>query len=273
MKEFAKKEYWDSVYQNMGRDGGPESFWGALKKSIKNNSRDYSNYLMWGILIPKFLPKNKDVKIIEIGCAPGKYLINFNKIFGYEPHGIEYTTSGVNITRQNFIKAGLKPENIISGDFFDNDFQNEYKESFGVVFSRGFIEHYEDVKSVVEKHLNLLMRGGYLVISIPNLSGINGVISKILNVDSFLLHNTSIMDITKFEKLFDFNDLEKLYCDYVGVFSFGLFNTNSRSKYYFYRIMLLVQRPLDWLLRVLFKDNLFKSKYTSPYLLYIGKKK
>ena len=167
----------------------------------------------------------------------------------------------------------METENIIKADFFDSDFQDKYKNSFDVVFSRGFIEHYDDVRSVVDRHIDLAKNGGFVIVSIPNLSGINNLLAKILNIDSYKLHNISIMDKKVFGALFDASRIDHLYCDYVGVFSFGLFNTNNRFKYYLHRAMLIFQRPFDLLLRILCKNNFLNNKYSSPYLLFIGRKK
>ena len=38
----------------------------------------------------------------------------------------------------------MDTKNIIQTDFFDNKFQEENKERFDAVFSRGFIEHYDE---------------------------------------------------------------------------------------------------------------------------------
>jgi len=273
MKELAKKEYWDSVYKEMGEKDRKNSYFLFLRNWLKRQTRDYSNFLMWEVLFPKYLPKDNNLKIVEVGCAPGKYLINFNKQFGYEPYGVEYSEEGVITTKDNFLKEGLNTENIIKADFFDSVFQEKNKGKYDVVFSRGFIEHYDDVKDVVNSHLSLIKSGGYVVISIPNLSGINKTLSKILNMDSFLLHNTSIMKKEDFAGLFPKDKVEKIYSDYVGAFSFGLFNTNRKWKYYLYRFLLLVQRPFDFMLRVLFRNNIIKSSSTSPYLLFMGRKK
>lgn len=271
MRKLAEKEYWDGVYKGMPSNnvGNTTKF----KDWVKNLTRDYSNFVMWDVLVPKYLPKNKDLKIIEVGCAPGKYLINFNKNFGYEPYGVEYSEKGVKIAKENFEKFRLNTQNIIQADFFDPNFEQKHKEQFDLVFSRGFIEHYDDVKSVVQKHLSLIKSGGYVIISIPNLSGVNKLIGKFLNIESYNLHNVSIMDLEKFADLFPKSEVQKIYSGYVGFFSFGLFNTNRKWKYFLYRVLLLVQRPFDFILRVLFSSGGLKHKYTSPYLLFIGRKK
>jgi hypothetical protein len=98
-------------------------------------------------------------------------------------------------------------------------------------------------------------------------------LAKLLNVDSLSKHNVSIMNKKSFCELFLKHKMEKIYCDYVGIFSFGLFNTNLKWKYFLHRLLLLSQRPFDFLLRIFMPANHLKNKYTSPYLLFIGLKK
>lgn len=271
MKKLAGKDYWDSIYEGVSLKEGEE--FSSFKSWIKNLTRDYSNFVMWDRMVPKYLPKNPNLKIIEIGCAPGKYLLNFKKRYGYEPYGVEYSEKGVRIARNNFEKYGINSANIIQADFFSEEFLESNREKFDLVFSRGFIEHYDDVKSVVDRHLDLIKSGGYVIVSIPSLVGLNKILAKFFNVDSYNLHNVSIMDKKVFADLFDDKKVGKVYCDYVGIFSFGLFNTNKKWKYFLHRILLLVQRPFDFLFRVLFKNGNLRHKYTSPYLMFIGRKK
>jgi SAM-dependent methyltransferase len=274
MKKLSEKSYWDSIYNNNIKiDVSTQSIFSVFKKSIKHLTRDYSNYVLWEVLCKKYLPYNKEYKVCEVGCAPGKYLIYFHTSYGYVPYGVEYSEKGVEITKENFRQAQLDPEGVIQADFFDADFQLSHKEKYDVVFSRGFIEHFDDVGRVVDLHSNLLKKGGYMVIMIPNLSGINKVIAKLLNKASFDLHNTSIMNKEVFTALFSESIYHKLYCGYVGFFSIGLFNTDKRWKYYFYRLLLIMQRPVDLLMRSILGNTLVTSSYSSPYLLCIAQKK
>ena len=59
----------------------------------------------------------------------------------------------------------------------------------------------------------------------------------------------------------------------VFIFSIGLFNTDTKWKYYIYRILLLMQRPIDFLMRIFFPQGGMVSQYTSPYLVCIAQKK
>ncbi len=274
MKRLSPESYWNSVYDRLNpAEKSSSSFSSTLKEKIKFYTRDYSNYLIWEFLFKKFLPKSDKIKTFEVGCAPGKYLINFKNYFGHEPYGVEYSEKGTEITRDNFSRAGLNDKNIIFADFFDKNFQEQNKGLYDVVFSRGFIEHFDNVDQVVKDHLNLLKPGGHLVILIPNLQGLNYYLARFLNRTSFDLHNTSIMEKNKFSKIFSENNLTGLYSNYVGYFSIGLFNTDKKWKNILYRIFLVLQRPADFFMRVFFGNILIRNRYTSPYLLFIGIKR
>ncbi len=273
MKRLTDKKYWDDIYIPM-KEKKSSGIFSNLKDKIKNLSRDYNNFLIWEIILPKFIKKDKYKNVLEVGCAPGKYLYKMHELFGLNPFGVEYSQTGVDVTKKFFNQKGVNEENVIFADFFDDLFLEKYKESFDVVFSRGFIEHFENPKDVVSRHFDLLKKGGVLFIQIPNLSGVNYFLAKILNIDSFNLHNISIMNKDKFGNLFDKNLLDFYYCDYLGFFSFGLFNTNTKFKYLIYRALLIVQRFFDLFFRLFFVLGVdLKSKFTSPYLLFVGRKK
>jgi SAM-dependent methyltransferase len=272
MQKLSGKGYWDSLYRKISSREKISSY-SKFRKWLKHITRDYSNYIFLDILYPKYLPKRDDFKIMEIGSAPGKYLIGFHNRYGYEPFGVEYSEGGCDINKANFKKVGLNTENVICADFFDQEFQKNHAGKYDVVFSRGFIEHFDDPSKIVDDHLNLLNDKGYVVIQIPNLRGINYYLLKFLNISSLETHNFSIMDVDAYRKAFENKGLEFLYCNYVGTFSWGLMNTNRKWKYIMHRILLLIQRPVDFLWRLIFGGHHIKYRYTSPYLLFIGRRK
>ncbi|RLE43228.1 hypothetical protein DRJ48_01455 [Candidatus Woesearchaeota archaeon] len=148
MKRLTTKKDWENKYASF-KGRMLSKFVGAASKSF------YFNDLL-RLVKPYLKPKSK---IIEIGCTPGTVLINLSKALGLEPYGVEYTQEGVAITKQNFVKLGYNPKNITHADFFDQEFQVRHKAEYDVVFSRGFIEHFDDVKRVIQLHVNLLKEG------------------------------------------------------------------------------------------------------------------
>lgn len=273
---LTEKKYWDKIYSNQ-KENQVQLAGAGLEKSwrvwLKNITRDYSSFLLWDFIYPNFLPIGKGQKMLEIGCAPAGQLISFYRRWQYDVFGVEYSEDGVLVSQRNFKTAGLPVDHIIKTDFFDLQFQNSFLEYFDLVLSRGFIEHFSEPKKVIADQLKLLKTDGFLITIIPNLRGLNYFFLNFFNVDSLKGHNFSIMDRSIFRSIFQENNVEILFCDYIGSFSFGLFNTNRRWKYWCWRFCLLLQRPIDFIWRITFGFHYPICRWTSPYLICIGKKK
>lgn len=270
MDNLTNKQYWDDFYKNLKKSDGKSFF---QKYFPQPKVANYSNYLLWNDILSRYLPKERGLKILEIGSAPGGYLINFHKKFSYLPYGVENSDEGYKINCQKFENAELDPKNIINADVFSGDFQKKYGSFFDIVYSRGFIEHFEDTKKVITCHLNLLKKGGTLVIIIPNLRGLNFYLANFFNKESLKKHNLKIMDKKIFYNIFCGEGLKTLFCDYYGVFNFGLFNTINIFAKFLHRICMIFQYLLNFIFRTLFKNKPLEHRYFSPYLIYIGRKK
>lgn len=163
-------------------------------------------------------------EVLEVGCAPGKWLAFMAGEFGLKPSGVEYSEAGMRATLENFRILGLEPDAIFTGDFF----QMKPPRQFDVVMSFGFIEHFSDVDGVVERHLQWLKPGGVLILGVPNFRGIYWPIQWILDKSILQKHNLNIMKINYFRGLGRRLVLEPLFLDYVGSFEPTLFIANYR---------------------------------------------
>lgn len=279
MGRLTEKRYWESIYKS---EPTIKSLYSKRKfrlfiKSVIGPkavefTRDHDEQILWEKLL-KYLPRDSTLKALEVGSAPGLFLVKLNQVFGYRVYGLEYTPSGALLNRKVFEDNGLGAGNVIEEDFFSKQFHQTYGESFDIVISRGFIEHFSNPEKVINQHLNLLKKGGYLVISIPNLRGINYLLTLFFNKRQLSMHNLEIMKKANFVQLFQ-TGLETLYCDYYGFFTFNLFNVEkSKIK----RILLLIFKYLQKLLNIIFKLIFRKARvqnaFTSPFLLFIGIKK
>jgi len=130
------------------------------------------------------------------------------------------------------------------------------------------------LNQVVNIHKYLLKNGGLLLITIPNLRGLNYILSKIFNKKMRSKHNLNIMDKKKFSRLFEESGFEKLHCNYYGLFNFGLFGIRRDSSF---RHILVICYGLQVLLNIIFhfifKNKKIDSKIYCPYLLFLGIKK
>jgi SAM-dependent methyltransferase len=232
----------------------------------------YDDHLLWDVLYARYLPA-AGAEVLEIGSAPGEHLARLSERFGLVPYGIEYSQSGVDVNRALFAQRGLDPRNVVSLDFFSEACREGYRERFDVVMSRGFIEHFEDAGDVVARHLELLKPGGLLVVTIPNLRGLNRALTWLFHAELLPMHNLEIMGLPAFRRLFELAGLSPLHCEYLGGFSFYLFNTKPRSPLApVLRGCMRLQPLLNLLLRVYPGDRGAQSRFASSQLVYIGRK-
>lgn len=283
LNRLTTERHWDEIYENQNKFDSPAlikkiSLWKRCKLLLKgflgSKGEKYAEHLLWNGIYPKYLPSQRGLKILEVGSAPGWNLIKFHRRRGYIPYGIEYSPAGAEINRNKFVSVGLGSNNVIQADFFSDDILNKYRGSFDIVISGGFIEHFDNPKQVISRHLDLLASGGTLIITIPNFSGVNYWLGRFLNSEMIKLHNLNIMSRESFLPCFDFENLENFFCGYYGTFYLGLFQTDKTFlKNLIYRFLVRLQVPLNILFYFLFKEKGKENRYFSPYLIYIGRKK
>jgi 2-polyprenyl-3-methyl-5-hydroxy-6-metoxy-1,4-benzoquinol methylase len=290
MNELSEKKHWDTVHQSQVEQADafplvptPKTSSRKLKDRVKKlfGKRvfdymlcSYHRYLFWNVLLKKYLPDARGAKLLEVGSAPGTISLQFHNETGCVPYGVEYSEPGVEANRQLFALNGLDPANVIHADFLADQLHTQYKESFDIVFSGGFIEHFADAREVVNRHVNLLHKGGHLIITIPNLRGVNYLLLRLFHKELLDIHNLNIMRKREFEKLFDTEQLTPLYCNYYGTFSFDVLAAKDGSLW---RFPLAVLKKSELLLNLLFRLVLrgrgLDSRVNSPYLIFIGVKK
>lgn len=78
-----------------------------------------------GIAIKKNLPPVCG-KVLEVGCAPSKWLAIMAKEFGLKPSGVKYSQAGMKATLENFRILNLTPDAILTGDFFRMKFPRQF---------------------------------------------------------------------------------------------------------------------------------------------------
>lgn len=219
--ELTKKEYWDTFWNNI-----------KIPKKVDLN---FSNDFYIATILNKYLEKNNTKIAIEIGCAPGKWLIYLAEHFNYKVEGCEYLESASKKTCDNLKLCGVTNFNIYMCDFLNFNTDNKYD----VVLSLGFIEHFIDVDSICKKHADILKPGGILIIGIPKFTGVNRLIAKFL--DSFNEnkiipeHNLDIMNLNYFNNLEEKIECKKLFVNTIGGFEPALFDI-SKAPWWFWII-------------------------------------
>jgi len=244
---LTEKKYWNSQWR---------------KFDIKKIKKEY--YLF--DLFKKYLPFDKNKKCIEIGCAPGNFLIAFNKNFGYIPYGVDFSDEIIK-TQKNFEYNDVSNFKLIKEDFS----RFESNEKFFVVCSFGFIEHFKQPEKQIEKMVSLLETDGYLILGLPNLRYGQYIIHKMFNEKEMLAkHNLDIMNLENIEKIMKKHNIKKVYSNYYKLFEYS-FSNKERGKILFNLFLVFTSKIINVITNKLDLNTTFKSKYISPYIIYVGK--
>lgn len=290
MSKLSEKTHWDYIHVQEGASLRRQTFpdvKGSLTigqrirqslkrlagESLLDKMKAYDDYLLWNVIFPRHLPDLAGAKVVEVGSAPGSFLVQFSRAYGCIPYGVEYSEVGVDVNRKVFEEAGFDPENVIHADFFSDDFLRTYRGAFQAVVSRGFIEHFDDVTPVVNRHLELLAPGGCLIMSVPNLRGFNKLLARVFDKGAIPRHNLNIMRDESFRRIFASDDIKALFSGYYGTFSLYLFTPDKNAfKRNLLKAINKLQPFLNLAFRGLFRDKGAESRFFSPSLLFIGKK-
>ena len=246
MKNLADINYWESGYE---------------KYKFSPMPLDYPTVK----LIYKYLntPTGEHPKtIFEIGVYPGRFIYHFGKL-GYELNGIDQT---------QYLPAlidWLKSNNFKTGSFEQADVLTLNKEKqYDVVFSAGFIEHFERFEEMIDLHAKLVKPGGYVYITAPNFGGaVQLKLHSLLDKENLNRHFIPSMDVKKWENVLIKNNFEIIEAGYIGGIDFWV---DQQKRSAGQKLLLSLTKKVVKLLR---RINLPNNRAYSPECIIIAKKK
>lgn len=227
-KNLTDKEFWENYWENL------------ILPSQVNINHSFDRCVSKEL---EAITRNQSGEIFEIGCAPGKWIGFLAQKNGLIPCGIEYTKGGLASTFKNFELMQIKPGVIFSEDFF----KVKPFRKFDVVMSLGFIEHFENIDEVVNLHLSWLKDGGMLILGVPNFTGINRAIQRVLDESLLDKHNLKIMNLDFFKNLGERLEIKLNSEKYLGSFEPDLFIPIKRFGnpiQILIKILLIISRKL-----------------------------
>jgi SAM-dependent methyltransferase len=170
-------------------------------------------------VLDQFLPADRTATVAEVGGAPGAYLAYLHRTRRYRVASIDYSPVGCARTVENFRLLNVAGD-VYQADIFDD---TSGLPTFDAVFSLGLIEHFSDLRLVVERHIRLVRPGGVLVLGVPNLRGLHGWFLRHLAPTLYGAHEIEAMDLSGWKRFEDTFDLEVLFKGYVGGFEPRIF--------------------------------------------------
>ena len=254
--ELADKKYWSDIWDNIKLPNYP--------KVSKNVFKTYVYYRFDKLFKNYLSGKYPNGDFLEVGCAPGGWLIYFAKEFNLRVTGIEYTENGAIASRINLSLAGVNGK-IICDDFFSV----EPNEKFDIVFSAGFVEHFLDTMEVVKRHTYFLKKDGTLIIVVPNLNGIFGLFQKMLDKEIYYKHK--LLTPEDFKKIAESLNLNILCCKYFGSWNASIVNFHkNRYKNLIIPIVKISNALIGGILRLIKIEP--EHRLFPPYIVFIAKK-
>jgi SAM-dependent methyltransferase len=137
------------------------------------------------------------MRVLELGCAPGKILAWVAAGLGAQVSGLDYSERGITWSRKLFDTLAI-PADLRCEDVFKTTFPPG---SFDVVYSSGLIEHFQDPRDIVHTHVQLAKPGGLALIAIPDYGGVYGRLQGWLDPDNLAIHNLDIMTPSALRRL------------------------------------------------------------------------
>ena len=201
---------------------------------------------------------------IELGGFPGYYAIFLKKYCKVESALFDYFVHD-SILGEVLEANNLKEQDIsvVEADLFNYTPPKTYD----LVLSCGLIEHFQDTKDIMDKHLAFLKPGGTLFITLPNFTGVNGWVQKTFDKSNYLKHNINSMNPALLENIARDLGLQDIKAGYFGKFSVWLENKKEKSL-----LTRAFIKALWFAGKVPTKILGFESKALSPYIVLEARK-
>lgn len=235
--DYTDQQYWESYY------------------SRSNTSRDRIVTICsaYKPIWEKWIGSAKSPKdFIEIGAYPGRYLAYLADTYQLHPTGLDFNSDLVKIN-ESMQALGVSDFHYEQADFF----KHKPAKQFDLVFSNGFIEHFENYQEVLDLHVPYLKPGGSLLIMIPNKRYLRKVYGWLCDYENLKAHNLKCMRFKTFTDFAKRNGLKIELLTYYGGFPYAV-HTKKLN---------LAQRLLVKVTRAFFKPlNPLIKQYPNRFL-------
>lgn len=214
------KKYWNNVYSEINPRSVPES------------DRVHQ-------LIMKYFSDKKGLSCFEVGCYPGPFMEIFGKL-GYQLNGIDFCD------KVHQLRPFFESKNFTVGKLWQQDFLDfNEPDTFDVVYSIGFIEHFENWDEILRKHCQIISNDGYLFIETPNFIGsfqnwFHNRYDKINLKD----HYIPAMNVSKWAEIVKNEGFEIILQQYHGPFDFYTVDKQKGIKVIDFKILKNIIRPV-----------------------------
>jgi ubiquinone/menaquinone biosynthesis C-methylase UbiE len=127
-------------------------------------------------------------EMLEVGCAPGDWLVTFARELGVRPTGIDFAPAGCAVARDKLRDAGIDGE-VIEADFLKWE---PGERRFDLVFFQGSLEHFPDPAEGLRRAARASRPGAIILAQLPCFAPwhVNGILNQLLDQEGLADHYT-----------------------------------------------------------------------------------
>ncbi|RYE31075.1 MAG: class I SAM-dependent methyltransferase [Sphingobacteriaceae bacterium] len=240
------------------------TFWKKYWESKKDLAVAIKPNYTFHRILRKLIKKNTIKTAIELGGFPGYYAIYLHKYENLQTTLFDfYVHTGILVDVLAANNLSEKSIGVIEGDLF------KYKalKQYDLVLSCGLIEHFEDTKDIIKRHLSFLKPGGTLFITLPNFLGVNGWVQRNFDPENYSKHNVKSMQLELLAKICNELNLQEIELNHYGKFSVWLENQREKSA-----AAKIITKTVWFAGKVFTRIVPAETKMLSPYIVLSAKK-
>ena len=220
----------------------------------------------WFRIAEPFLKRYEGKLFIELGCSPGTMSAMICSRINFIPYGIDFAPQAWLYT-ENMKRVGYEHAQLVPVDL--RDYETDMR--FDVVGSFGLVEHFEYPTEILFHHDRLVKRQGLVIIVIPNFRYVQWLYHFLFERDDLSAHNLRTMNLDVFREFSTEYKYETLFLGHYGRMEFwGVDLRGPKVKVQLRRLAARAVREVTH--AVASRCLPISSKYTSPWIVYVGKK-
>ncbi|MDB5121090.1 MAG: Cyclopropane fatty-acyl-phospholipid synthase [Sphingobacteriales bacterium] len=238
-------------------------FWTNYWESKTDLAIEIDNDYLFHKQLETIVKRDKISTAIELGGFPGYYTIFLKKYLGVSSTLFDYFVH-TDILKKVLAKNQLNIDEIsvIESDLFTYQSTKNYD----LVLSCGLIEHFQDTKDIIKRHIQFLKPGGTLFITLPNFRSVNGWVQRNFDLENYGKHNIDCMDPALLSKICTELGLKVKQAGYWGRYSVWLENKSQKSM-----LTKVFIKTIWYAGKIFTKVIPIESRLLSPYIIIEAK--
>lgn len=254
----AGRPYWDALWRDAAPPAPIEPRAPGLNNVVNRRFHETFAEAFAGRLGP-------GAALIEVGCARSAWLPYFAREFGFRVTGLDYSEVGCR-QAEDVLRRSDVAGRIVCADLFAPP--ADLVGAFDAAVTFGVVEHFADTSAAMAAIGKLLKPGGLALTVVPNLHGLTGALTRLLDRAVYDVHVP--LDPAALAAAHEKAGLEVLSCRHVLAINLGVVSAASPSP--------LVARLTSWTSKAVWLAEsaglrIPPNGWTSPYVFCLARRR